>query len=240
MKSAPVFAIGFLLLSLPSRAQDNPQKDSGIVVSPRTPPVSRCDSYTMANLPRLGFNQKACYWRAQLFTGSAFFGASFFSGIAMAEHSPSEWPEGAKGFGYQFGTRYAQGMLKSTVTFGVGYLMHEDPRPKAPYDIRCGDHQHPPHSNVWTRLGASVTRVVWTHRDDSCTDTIAFSRIAGSLASGFIQRAYLPPSRNTVGVAFEGTGSALGGYVANSVWTEFQGDLFGWLGRRIATGKPKP
>ena len=167
------------------------------------------------------------------------FGAAFNASVAMARHTPREWPQGAQGFGYQFGTRYAQGMLKSTTTFGVGYLLHEDPRPHPPTDLNCLGHTHIRHDNGWARLGSSLLRVVWTHRDNGCSDMVAFSRVAGSLASGFIQRAYLPPSTNTLGNAFKGSASALGGYAANSVWTEFQGDIMGWVGRRFATGNPK-
>jgi hypothetical protein len=128
-------------------------------------------------------------------------------------------------------------MLKSTTTFLVGAIAREDPRPKPPNN-GC-EHPHYPHYDRWARLGASLLRVVWTQRDASCANVPAFSRIAGSLASGFIQRAYLPPSTNTVGTAFRGSASALGGYAANSVWTEFQGDVFGWLGKVFPTGKPK-
>jgi hypothetical protein len=49
---------------------------------------------------------------------------------------------------------------------------------------------------------------------------------------------WLPSSRNTIGNAFEGSASAIGGYAANSVFTEFKGDLFGWLGKTFGTGKP--
>jgi hypothetical protein len=191
----------------------------------------------MQNLPALDLQQKTCYFAGQLVTGSAIFGAAFFGAISMAQDSPKEWPQGAKGFGYQFGTRYAQGMLKSTVTYGVGALLQEDPRPKPPYAIGAS-HQHIPHIKAWARLGSSLLRVVWAHHEDD-RDTVAFSRIAGSLASGFIQMAYLPPSQNNPATAFKGAGTALGGYALDSVWTEFQGDFFGWLGRRIATGEPK-
>jgi hypothetical protein len=191
----------------------------------------------MQNLPILDLKQKTCYFAGQLFTGSAIFGAAFFGAIAMAEDSPKEWPQGAEGFGYQFGSRYGQGMLKSTVTYVAGALLHEDPRPKHPYTIGA-THQHIPHTNGWARLGSSLLRVVWVHRDNG-SDMIAFSRIAGSLASGFIQMTYLPPSQNNVSTALKGTGTALGGYALDSVWTEFQSDIFGWLGRRIAEGKPK-
>jgi hypothetical protein len=204
------------------------------------PPPPHCDSFSLQSLPHLDFEQKSCYYRSQLLTGSAIFGAAFFGSIALARHNPPEWPEGAKGLGYQVGTRYAQGMVKSTTTFLVGAMLHEDPRPMAPYDRACKAHQHPPHSNGWARLGTSLLRVVGTHNDndETCTDRIAFSRLAGSLSSGFVQLAWLPPSHNTIGNAFEGSASALGGYAANSVFTEFKGDLFGWLGKTFGTGKP--
>jgi hypothetical protein len=238
MKTGCISAIVLMTLTSLCAAQEKIMPGQTSAATP--PPTPHCDSYSMTTIPQLSFKQKGCYWRAQLFTGSAIFGAGFFSAMAMAQHTPREWPQGAQGFGYQFGTRYAQGMLKSTTTFAVGYLLHEDPRPRAPVDLDCLSHEHMPHNNGWARLGTSFLRVVWTHRDNSCTDTVAFSRIAGALASGFIQRAYLPPSTNTLGNAFKGSASALGGYAANSVWTEFQGDVFGWLGRRIPTGNIKP
>lgn len=196
-----------------------------------------CDSFTIATARPLSFSQKSCYWGSQLFTGSAVFGAAFFGAIAMAEHTPKEWPQGAQGFGYQFGTRYTQGMVKSTTTFLVGAIAREDPRPKPPNN-GCAK-PHYPHYDLGARLGASLLRVVWTQHDESCADTLAVSRIAGSLASGFVQRAYLPPSTNTLRNAWLGSASALGGYAANSVWTEFQGDVFRWLGKVFPTGKPK-
>jgi len=203
------------------------------------PPKPHCDSFSMQHEPQMTFEEKACYYGAQLFTPSAIFGAAFFGSISMAEHSPAEWPQGAQGFGDQFGTRYTQGMVKSTGTFLVGALLHEDPRPKPPYDLGCPDHEHIQHTQFWPRLGSSLLRVVWTHNDQTCTDRIAFSRLAGSLSSGFVQRAWLPRSQNTLGNAFLGSASALGGYAAESVFTEFQGDLFGWLGKMFGTGKPK-
>jgi hypothetical protein len=230
------FIIGLWLFLL-SSASALAQEPAPPVWSP--PPKPHCDSFSMQHEPQMTLEEKACYFASQLFTPSAVFGAAFFGSIAMAEHTPAEWPQGAQGFGDQFGTRYTQGMVKSTGTFLVGALLHEDPRPKPPYDSACPDHLHVQHTEIWARFGSSLLRVVWTHNDQSCSDRIAFSRLAGSLASGFIQRVWLPPSQNTLGNAFLGSGSALGGYAAESVFTEFQGDLFGWLGKMFGTGKPK-
>jgi hypothetical protein len=89
---------------LPLNASVEPSAGSEQIASPRDAvpvtfpppdgpaPVGACDSYTMQNLPVLNLAQKTCYWRAQLVTGSAVFGAAFFGALAMAEESPKEWP----------------------------------------------------------------------------------------------------------------------------------------------------
>ena len=135
----------------------------------------------MESLPHFGFKQRACFYRDQLLTGTAFSGAALWGFVAEVRHIPPEWPQGAQGFGYQFGTRYAQGMAKSTGTFLVGALLHEDPRPLSPIDVACEndpDGLHERAVKFWPRLGQSLARVVVT-RNANCHERIAFSRIAG-------------------------------------------------------------
>ena len=202
-------------------------------------PVPDCDAYTTTVMPQLGFKQKACYYRDQLFTGSAVFGAAFFSGIAQLQHDPEEWGQGAAGFGRRFGTRYTQGMVKSTGSFLFGALNHEDPRPHPPPNPACSEgHQHARKSGFGPRLGDSLLRVVWTHRDN-CTDGIAISHFAGALGSGFIGMAWTPDPKNSVGQAFSRSGTAFGGDVAASVFAEFQDDIFSLFSSMFGKGKPK-
>ncbi len=210
-----------------------------VLPSPIPPPKPQCDSYSMQSLPTVTFKQRACFYRDQLLTGTAFSGAAFWGFVAELRHTPPEWPQGLQGFGEQFGTRYAQGMAKSTGTFVVGALLHEDPRTLSPLDVSCeneSDHYRP--VKFWPRLGRSLARVVITH-NASCQNRFAFSRIAGSFSSGFVSLAWAPPSNNHISNTLEGSGTALAGYFGNSVFTEFQGDLFGLLGHLFPTGKPK-
>jgi len=197
-----------------------------------------CDDYTMNNLPTLGFSRKTCYYRDHLLTGSALFGAAFFGAIAQWRDDPSEWPQGADGFGRRFGTRYTQGLAKSTGSFLIGALNHEDPRPHPPPIPGCS-HNHIPKSGFWPRTGDALLATVWTHRDN-CTDGVAISHFAGALSSGFIGMAWMPDRSNTIGEAFARSGTAFGGDVAASLFSEFQGDLFGFISRIFGKGKPKP
>ena len=205
----------------------------------KPPPDPGCDAYTMQFMPELGFKRKACYYGSQLFTGSALFGAAFFAGLAQWQKDPAQWPLGADGFGRRFGTRYAQGMVKSTGAFVVGALNHEDPRPHPPQNPNCDFcRTHARKSGFLPRTGGALLRVVWAHRDN-CSDGIAFSHFAGAFSSGFVGMAWTPSPGNTVSESFIRSGTAFGGDVAASVFSEFQTDIFNFAGRIFGRGKAK-
>src|ERR1700722_8483555 len=122
----------FLLAIAPAAGQTDP--DPGAV----DPPKPGCDSYSMETLPREAFRvkQRACFWGSQLFTTNAILGAALNGAIGEARHKPPEWPQGLQGFGEQMGTRYTQGMVKSTATFIASAITGEDPRPKPPQFVQ--------------------------------------------------------------------------------------------------------
>ncbi len=215
-----------------------------------TLPAPKCDSYSMQTISRqsFGMKQRTCYWGEQLFTGSALFGAAFFGAIAQARDDPPEWPQGADGFGRRMGTRYTQGMIKSTATFVVSSLTREDPRVKPPQIYSVSDLADtsaanrfgcPPSTTFKGRLGQSLLRVVW----DSCrTNPWARpkpARVAGSFASGFLGLAWAPASQDHISNALIDSGTAFGGYIGDSVFSEFSPDISRMLGHLFPLGKPK-
>lgn len=218
-----------------SSGEASPQSPMPIP-KPELPPVPHCDSYSMQSLPHLNFEQRACYWRSQLMTGTAVTGAVFTAFVAQLRHSPEEWGQGAQGYGYRVGTRYTQGMVKSTATFVAGLVSREDPRSTPPPGYDCPMQS----SRVSARIGRSLARVFVSYQlrgDDKCVVRPAPARAIGSFASGFVQRAWLPDSQNTVGTALKGSGTALGGYIGSSLFSEFQGDLWRMLGVLFTRGK---
>jgi hypothetical protein len=222
-----------LLLAVPMSGQTEKSEEPAV-----PPPKPGCDSYSMQTLPREAFRlpQRACYWGSQLFTGSALFGAGLFGAIGEARHKPPEWPQGAQGFGEQMGTRYTQSMVKSTATFIVSAITREDPRPKPPQFIQESRDKMGcrPATSIRARIGQSLLRVVW----DACDSRPAPGRLLGSFASGFVGLAWAPPSQDKVSSALVDSGTAFAGYIGNSVFSEFENDLFGFIGRMFGTGKP--
>jgi hypothetical protein len=221
---------------LPALPGDSAQPLKGDKTERLQPPP--CNSFNMENESSLGFHQKFCYYRDnKVLTGSALFGSLFFAGVAQMRNDPKEWSQGAEGYGKRFGTRYAQGLAKSTAEFLFGALNFEDPRPQPP-DLN-GNHSDTP-TTIKGRLGAALLRTVWTHRDHGRKDFIAWSRIAGALTSGFIGNAWYPDRLSTTPEAFKRTGSAFGGYVMNSLFSEFQSDLFRLVRRMIGLSPKQP
>ena len=186
---------------------------------PVAPP---CTAYRLAGDTNLNREQKACYYfQNKLATGSGVFGALFWGSVAQLRKEPHEWPQGADGLGRRIGTRYAQGMTKSTAEFIVGALNYEDPRTT----IRGEDPHHHRKTTFQGRLGEALLRTVWIHRDNGHRDFIAFSHFAGAFSSGFVGRIWTPDSQNGLAAALERSGTAMGGYAANSIFQEFQPDV---------------
>ena len=206
-------------------------QDSGKTQEPSylTP---HCDSYSLQTFPKLTLEQRACIWRDQLVTGTAISGAAFWGAVGEWRHKPPEWPQGLNGFSRQFGTRYAQGMAKSTGTFVAAALLREDPRALPPADLECAGRA----TKLLPRVGQSLLRVVWVKTTD-CKGRPRIAPLAGSFASGFVSLAWAPPSVNKLNSAFTGSGTAFAGYLGNSVFTEFQGDIFGFIGKMLPKGK---
>jgi hypothetical protein len=192
-------------------------------------PRPKCDSYTMQNRISLTALEKTCYYRDHVFSPSAVSGAAIFAGIAQATNSPPEWPQGAKGFAWRVGTRYVQGMAKTTGGYLAGLALHEDPRSVRPDCSRPHDANgivtlSDTPKSFWRRVGGAVAVNFWT-KNDSCKMRPAFAASAGALSSGFVGMAWTPDSSNTISKALVRSGTALGGSIGSSIFTEFQGDI---------------
>jgi len=203
-----------------SRAQAKPEDQ----LLPEPPPPD-CNNYIMQNRPVFNAKQRACHYFSNIISPSGTFGSLFFAGIAQWRDDPPEWGQGMHGFGRRFGTRYAQGIAKSTGEFVFGEVFREDPRMLP--STKAG---------FWGRsLHALVNPLVV----EVPKKRFAVSRLAGALSSGFAGRAWYPDRLNSIGQAFARSGSAMGGYVGSSFFTEFRPDFLNLVGR-IFGAKPDP
>src|SRR5215471_6658546 len=179
-----------LLLSVAASAQQLPE--APLLPEPRPPD---CNNYIMQNTPVFNAKQRACHYVSNIISPSGTFGSAFFAGIAQWRDDPPEWGQGMQGFGRRFGTRYAQGIAKSTGEFVFGEVFREDPRMLP--STKAG---------FWGRsLHALVNPLVV----EVPKKRFAVSRLAGALSSGFAGRAWYPDRLNSIGQAFARSGSAM-------------------------------
>ena len=63
----------------------------------------------------------------------SLFEAGMHAGIEQARDNPSQWPEGAEGYGDRFGSAYGEIVVRGTTEYALADLFHEDVR-----HVRCG------------------------------------------------------------------------------------------------------
>jgi hypothetical protein len=200
----------------------------------QNPPVPpQCNSYIVQktiteNPGALSAKQRFCIYADKIISGEAIFGSAFFAGVAQLRDDPPEFEQGTAGYFRRFGTRYAQGVAKTTGESLAAAFFSEDPR------------YHPsPGKGFWTRFGrAASSLAVAQHLNGSRWPAI--SKAVGAASSGTVGLAWYPDRLNTPGQVLARTGSAYGGYLASAIFQEFQGEIFHYLGKMLGTDKGSP
>jgi hypothetical protein len=218
--------IAVVLLAGVCQAQEQPKKLEAPV----------CNSYrlqkTVSELSErphdLLFKQRFCLYADKLVTGQALFGSAFFAGVAQFRDDPVEWGQGTKGYLRRFGTRYAQGVAKSTGEFVFSSIIREDPR----YDLSKD-------RTFWKRTRHAFVRMVVAKNVDGANRP-ALSKFAGAASSGAIGLAWYPGRLNRPTDVLARSGSAFGGYLGSNIFAEFKDDIFHIVGKMLGSDRNPP
>lgn len=198
-----------------------------------------------AGAANLSFKQRSCIYGGKLISGQAFFGPIFMGGVAQFQDDPIEWGQGTKGYLRRVGSRYAQGVAKSTGEYVFAWVLRENPRYEPSQDRK-----------FWKRFGHAFGRAfVVDHLDGHCytgsspvSDSTskrcarwpAISRLVGASSSGVVGLAWYPDRLNHPDQVVVRGASAYGGYVASAIFSEFQADVFRLLGKMMGSDNGKP
>ena len=124
-----------LLLGPPTAAQS--QDASSLEDKPN--PVSKGVGYLVNYLNMAGATKASdfrpmtqgertdLYWKTMV-NPLSFVKAGFSAGIDQWNDKPSEWQQGAAGYGQRYANILGQYSIQRTVTFGLSSLLHEDNR----------------------------------------------------------------------------------------------------------------
>ena len=131
------------------------------------------------------------------------------AGVDQAKDKPTEWSQGAEGYGKRFANILGQYSIQRTTTYALGSWLHEDNR-----YFNSGK------KGFWPRTGYAISSGVLARHDDG-TRHISISQPVGVAAGAFLARTWLPNSQNSALDGFESFGITTGGNVAFGVVKEF-------------------
>jgi hypothetical protein len=144
----------------------------------------------------------------------AVFRATAGAGINQALDTPSEWHQGAAGYGRRFGSSYGEHIIQSTVMYGVSEALHEDTR-----YFRSGE------TGFGRRLKYALASTFRARHDDG-TQHFSFSRISGYAASAGISRLWQPASTSGPTHAVDSFAISIGAEAGFNVAREFLPRIF--------------
>ncbi len=131
------------------------------------------------------------------------------------EHEPSEWGQGASGFGLRVASAFGFHIVKKSIEFPISKLHHEE------YGYHPSDK-----TGAKARLVYALTSVVITRKTTDGSKTFHAGEVSGALGAGLISRLWQPASTRTIGLGFSSAGTTLAidaGYnVVREFWPEIR------------------
>jgi len=169
----------------------------------------------------LGVSDKLSFHVNQSVGPLALVGEAAYAGILQEADTPTEWGQGASGYGKRLASTAACSGIHSALAFGLDSTLHEDPR----YFRSAG--------GFWRRAGHAFRGTILT-RTDRGTETLSIWRLGSAYGAAFLSNQWYPGRLNTVRLGFAEGSLQLGFDLASNLASEFWPDLK----RKILRRKP--
>ena len=129
---------------------------------------------------KLSFHASAAYSPGSLVAAAAYTG--FLQGIDF----PTEWGQGASGYGKRLASELAYAGVRNTMGFALDTTLHEDPR-----YYRSND------TGFWRRTKHAFRGTILTHTDAG-GETFAWWRFGSAYGATYVSNQWYPDRVNTV------------------------------------------
>ena len=223
--------VGFSL-ALPTsrvRAQNPTNADSGAARTVQcNVPCTVADTAatdSAAPLRPMTFAQKADFYSDRTFSIRTVLGASYAAGIAQWRRTPREWGTGISGYARRDAAAYGGGVVRHTVEFGVGALLHEDPR-----------FERSTRNGFTARTEDALHNTLFVHTDDG-SHRIAWSRAAAAVVTGFAVNSWEPRRMHSPHHAMMLSLAGVLSYATGNLSEEFTPDIKRFLLRNTPLGR---
>lgn len=142
-----------------------------------------------------------------------FFLAGVSAGITQLQDTPSEWGEGAEGYGRRFANYYGSATVASVLQMGGEDLLHED-------NFYYGSGER----GVWRRLKYAVKSSVLARGRDG-SQHFSISQVGSTAGAAFISRLWQPRTNDSAGDGAVSFGFAMATNAGVNVVREFLPDV---------------
>jgi hypothetical protein len=161
----------------------------------------------------LSVEEKLSFHARHSFDPLALAGAAAYAGILQEADAPSEWGQGAQGYGKRFGSTLAYSGIHSALAFGLDTVLHQDPR-----------YFRSMQAGFWRRTGHAIHDTILT-RTDKGGETLATWRIGSAYGAAYLSNQWYPGRLNTVALGFAQGSLQLGWDLASNLGSEFWPDI---------------
>jgi len=136
------------------------------------------------------------------------------AGVTQGTNTPSEWGQGATGYGRRFASSFGKHIVSNIIRYPIAHFRHEELtyRPS-------GKHGFGP------RIKYALLSVFITHKTTTGAKTVYTSQLAGALGSGLISRLWQPASTRTLALGFSSAGTSLAVEMGIHALREFWPDI---------------
>ncbi|MGI8989778.1 MAG: hypothetical protein ACR2I2_09365 [Bryobacteraceae bacterium] len=159
--------------------------------------------------PPLGLSDKLIFHAKRTVEPGQFLREGISAGFQQALNTPSEWGQGAEGFGRRYASSVGSTILRQSITFGLDSTLREDPR-----YFRSGK------TKVSDRVKGALVQTLICHTD-SGGRSFAFARVGGTFGAELISNAWRPRSVNGPGDALVRAGSSMAVSAGTNLLQEF-------------------
>jgi hypothetical protein len=133
----------------------------------------------------LPWTGKLMYHAESTYSPAAMVGFAAYAGVLQTLDAPTEWGQGAAGYGRRFASTAAWSGIHSIMAFGLDTALRQDPR-----YYRSG-------AGGWRRVGHSLRGTILT-RTDSGGETLSTWRLGSAYGAAFLSNQWYPDRVNTV------------------------------------------
>ncbi len=181
------------------------QQTSTQIPDAPTPSVTRTASPSYSP-PTQGLRFKS-YMR-QTYGLMSFIEAGMHAGIGQARDNPSQWPQGAEGYGDRFGSAYGEIVVRGTTEYALADLFREDLR-----RVRCS------YPCSESRFKLAFENAFLARKGDDGHEAFSFARIVSPFAGSAIAVNTWYPAGSGKGDVAKEAGVQFGlRYIRNLIW----------------------